>query len=201
MATITFVIVSTKLSAARGLGAPCIANSMRYATRLKTFSNGSPTSLRASSPSESVPLPGAGRGQGLGCLPDRSAKLPIVRHQPVTAQKLGLAKHLRHEMTAAERTLWAALRRNALEGLHFRRQQVIGGYIADFYCDAARLAVEIDSPAHALRAQRDARRDRELNRTGVCVIRFLNEIVFGDLDLVLNTIARCAARRIARRAT
>src|SRR5258707_1243130 len=52
------------------------------------------------------------------------------------------------KMTPAERRLWKALRRNALDGLHFRRQQVIEGYIADFYCDAAKLAIELDGAVH-----------------------------------------------------
>ena len=47
-------------------------------------------------------------------------------------------------MTVEERALGNELRQNRLNGIHFRRQQVIAGFIADFYCDAARIAVELD---------------------------------------------------------
>ena len=72
----------------------------------------------------------------------------IIRGQNVRADKLSIAKRLRREMTPAERALWRALRRNALDGLHFRRQQVIEGFIVDFYCDAVKLAIEIDGKPH-----------------------------------------------------
>src|SRR5271163_300175 len=68
----------------------------------------------------------------------------ITGSQPVAASKLELARKFRREMTSQERTLWESLRRNQLEGLHFRRQQVIGGFVADFYCASGRLAIEID---------------------------------------------------------
>ena len=72
----------------------------------------------------------------------------IVRGQNVQPEKLSLAKQLRHKMTPAERALWMALRRNGLDGFHFRRQQVIDGFIVDFYCDAAKLAIELDGTVH-----------------------------------------------------
>jgi very-short-patch-repair endonuclease len=51
-------------------------------------------------------------------------------------------------MTAEERLLWEALRRNTIDGLHFRRQQVIAGFIVDFYCHSAALAIEVDGAFH-----------------------------------------------------
>jgi very-short-patch-repair endonuclease len=59
-----------------------------------------------------------------------------------------MARALRKEMTPAEQTLWSELRGNQLHGAKFRRQQVIAGYIADFYCHAARLVIELDGPVH-----------------------------------------------------
>ena len=47
-------------------------------------------------------------------------------------------------MTPEEKILWGCLRGNKLNGLHFRRQQVIAGYIVDFYCHSVRLVIEID---------------------------------------------------------
>jgi very-short-patch-repair endonuclease len=73
-----------------------------------------------------------------------SSSRKITSGQSVHSDKLAFAKRLRREMTPAERRLWKALRGNALDGFHFRRQQVIEGYVADFYCDAAKLAIELD---------------------------------------------------------
>ena len=90
------------------------------------------------------------RGKGLGVRFFTTMKRisEITRLQSIESEKLSFAKRLRQEMTAPERRLWKALRRNAIDGFHFRRQQVIGGYIVDFYCDAAKLAIELDGGAH-----------------------------------------------------
>ena len=98
----------------------------------------------------------------------------IVRGQNVQAEKLSLAKHLRHEMTPAERALWSALRRNGLDGFHFRRQQVIEGFIVDFYCDAAKLAIELDGSVHE-QWKYDQSRDKSISLRGVRILRFSNE--------------------------
>ncbi|MGQ9879348.1 MAG: endonuclease domain-containing protein [Armatimonadota bacterium] len=70
-------------------------------------------------------------------------------------------------MTPAERRLWEYLRANWLNGYHFQRQQVIGGFVVDFYCHALRLAVEVDGEVHE--ASYDADRDRLLAEYGVNV--------------------------------
>ena len=67
----------------------------------------------------------------------------VVRGQPVAPAKVEMAKHLRREMTPDERLFWNEVRNNRCGGLHFRRQQVILGFIVDFYCDAARPAIEL----------------------------------------------------------
>jgi len=58
------------------------------------------------------------------------------------------ARSLRRRMTPPEARLGVALRGKALEGWRFRRQHPIGPYVLDFYCDRARLAVEVDGQAH-----------------------------------------------------
>jgi very-short-patch-repair endonuclease len=72
----------------------------------------------------------------------------IVRGQAVSEGMRDRARQLRRAMTPAEERLWAELRNNRLDGFHFRRQQVIDGYITDFYCHAAALAVETDGSVH-----------------------------------------------------
>jgi very-short-patch-repair endonuclease len=91
-------------------------------------------------------------------------------------------------MTPEEKTLWGALRKDALR-LHFRRQQVIAGYIVDFYCASAKLAVEIDGGSHLDGAEHDALRDRVLAEMGIRTLRISNQAVHEDLKGVLLRIA------------
>ncbi len=53
----------------------------------------------------------------------------IITGQEVSREKQGRARELRREMTPAERRLWNRLRANRLAGWHFRRQQIIDGFI------------------------------------------------------------------------
>ncbi len=92
-------------------------------------------------------------------------------------------------MTESEAALWKALRGNKINGLHFRRQQIVGKYIVDFYCESARLAIELDGLSHVLRSNLDARRDAALSDLGVRVLRIPNHIIHDDLDLVARWIA------------
>ena len=90
-------------------------------------------------------------------------------------------------MTTAERILWAMLRRNALDGFHFRRQQVIEGFIVDFYCDAAKLAIELDGRVHEEQWRYDESRDAVIRRSGVRVIRISNEALH-DVEAVIECL-------------
>lgn len=82
-----------------------------------------------------------------------------------------------------------ALRRKEL-GLRFRRQHPIGPYVLDFYCDAARLAVEVDGAAHAVadNPARDLRRDAWLAAQGIRTLRIPAAEVRDNLDGVLRMI-------------
>jgi very-short-patch-repair endonuclease len=113
----------------------------------------------------------------------------IVRGQTVASERLSLAKKLRHEMTPAERALWSALRRNGLDGFHFRRQQVMEGFIVDFYCDAAKLAIELDGTVHEEQWQYDQSRDKCISRRGVRILRFSNEAM-RDSEAVIESIRK-----------
>ena len=62
----------------------------------------------------------------------------IVTEQQVTKAKLERAKELRREMTPAEKILWEELRAKKL-GVRFRRQQIIQGFIVDFYCHPVKI--------------------------------------------------------------
>lgn len=69
----------------------------------------------------------------------------------------------------------------------------IGGFVVDFPCPRAALAIEMDGIEHD--AGRDARRDSSLRAVGIDVIRFPNEEVFRDYGAVLDTILRELERR------
>ena len=121
----------------------------------------------------------------------------IVRGQRVEEGKILRAKELRREMTPAEKVLWTSFRGNRLDGFHFRRQQVIDGFIADFYCHAAALVVEVDGPIHDAQPEYDADRDRVFAARGLLVLRFRNDQVFADPTTVLSAIAETCRKRIS----
>lgn len=91
-------------------------------------------------------------------------------------------------MTDAERVVWECLRGGRLAGLRFRRQQILDGFIADYYCHAARLVVEIDGSSHDGREEYDAERDATLSAKGLRVVRFTNDDVRMRLSDVLARI-------------
>jgi len=104
------------------------------------------------------------------------------------------ARDLRGRSTLAEQTLWKAVRGRRLAGLKFRRQHPVGGYVADFYCDAARMIVELDGGVHDDPEQvlRDGQRRCSLEASGFFVIRFRNEVGLTRLTEVLEEIERRA---------
>ncbi len=126
-------------------------------------------------------------------MPARS-KIPITRRQPVAAEKVTFAKSLRRNMTPEERLLWNRLRRSAVDGIHFHRQQVIGGFIVDFYCAAANLAIELDGPVHDGQIVRDRERDQALARMGIGTLRIRNEELAEDFEGVVSKIAAACRR-------
>jgi very-short-patch-repair endonuclease len=91
-------------------------------------------------------------------------------------------------MTAPEVMLWARLRHRSPQNPVFRRQYPIGPYILDFFCPAAKLAVEIDGHGHGDDAQRahDARRDRWLGNRGLHVHRITASSVYEHVDEVAD---------------
>ncbi|MGH1395437.1 MAG: endonuclease domain-containing protein [Trichormus sp.] len=112
----------------------------------------------------------------------------IVIGQKINPNKMQCAKELRHQMTPAETILWEHLRGNRLHGLHFRRQQIIDGFIADFYCHAARLVIEVDGKIHEQQAEYDAERDKVLLGRGLRLLRIKNEEVLQEIDRFLTLI-------------
>jgi very-short-patch-repair endonuclease len=125
----------------------------------------------------------------------------IVRAQRIRSEKVEAAHDLRRRMTREERLLWTCLRGNRLEGLHFRRQQVIDGLIVDFYCDAAQLVVEVDGRIHEAQVEYDRERDHALGLRGLRVLHVPDERVEHELPTLLVEIAAECKRRMSERRT
>lgn len=98
------------------------------------------------------------------------------------------ARRLRREATDAERRLWRKLR-EALPWAKFRRQSLIGPYIADFLSFGHGLIVEVDGSQHAAQQVSDARRTAYLEGQGYRVLRFWNNEVLQNSEGVLRVIA------------
>ena len=107
-----------------------------------------------------------------------------------TAAKLELARQMRREQTEAERVLWRAMRGRTLGGFKFRRQHVVAGFLADFYCPAARLAIEVDGEVHNSHQDYDQGRDAVFRSLGIRTMRFTNDDVLRFLPQVRDAIRR-----------
>jgi very-short-patch-repair endonuclease len=114
----------------------------------------------------------------------------LSRYATVEGNKKAFARDMRKNPTEAEAALWNELRGSRLLGWKFRRQQVMYGYIADFYCEQANLCVELDGDVHQglEQAAWDALRDAVVNVKGIRVVRFSNREVLGHMPAVLEKI-------------
>jgi very-short-patch-repair endonuclease len=135
----------------------------------------------------SLPVSG---GQGWGF--ELESTHVSQKHHPgqkITKEKLNRARELRRDMTSAEKILWQELRGNKL-GVHFRRQQVIAGFIVDFYCHKAGSVIELDGEIHGgnIQKESDAMRDKALSELELQIVRFRNEEVLIDLSKVIRQI-------------
>ena len=108
------------------------------------------------------------------------------------------AQELRRNMTKEERKLWYEYLRNY--PMQFRRQVTFGSYILDFYCAAARLAIELDGSQHYDPAglECDLQRTAFLNSIGIEVLRFSNADVMQNLRGVCQMIDMTVKRRLAQ---
>ncbi|HEX8111358.1 MAG TPA: DUF559 domain-containing protein [Kofleriaceae bacterium] len=105
---------------------------------------------------------------------------------------------LRKSMTEPEVMLWSRLKTRGTDKPIFRRQYVYESMVLDFYCPAARLAIEVDGSTHWDEAKRakDAARDRWLASRGVAVLRVGAGHVYGDLGGVADIVIQRADERI-----
>jgi len=105
------------------------------------------------------------------------------------------ARRLRRKLSAPEAKLWVRLRERMPGKPVFRRQHAIGPYVLDFYCPAARLAIELDGISHDLgeRPERDMQRDAWLKSRGITVVRIAVSELPRKIDDAADAIVRMAA--------
>jgi len=99
------------------------------------------------------------------------------------------ARELRKNPTDAEGKLWIHLQRRQIGGHKFRRQHILGPYIVDFICLEKRLIIEVDGGHHDEQIAHDARRSHWLESRGFRVIRFWNNQVLKEIEVVQEVIA------------
>jgi cyclase len=99
------------------------------------------------------------------------------------------AKRLRNNMTDAEIILWQCLKTKPL-GYKFRRQHPIHQSIADFYCHALQLIIEVDGGIHEKEKNKsaDEERDKQFKSIGIVTLRYTNTQIFHSLETVLINI-------------
>lgn len=119
--------------------------------------------------------------------------MALGRKPPLPSVTKARAKGLRKQLTDAESRLWFHLRAGRLGSLKFRRQHPIPPYIVDFYCEAAKLVIELDGSQHS--REIDTHRTQALERTGIKVLRFLDNEALQQTESVLAEILSAARGR------
>ncbi len=131
---------------------------------------------------EAPPLQGRGLGWGL------SVEQIRWLHE--------CAHEMRRNPTEPEKRLWRNLSSSQVDDLKFRRQEVIGPYIADFMCPARSLIVEVDGDTHD--EAKDRLRDDVLAQFGFLVLRMTNYEVMSNAEGVVEAIRLAASGRSSR---
>src|SRR3989304_186348 len=104
-------------------------------------------------------------------------------------KRLGpVAKNLRNNPTDVERLLWNRLKSSQVEGVKFRRQQIIEDFIIDFGSFEKKVVIELDGGQHAETIEKDKERDGCLALNGYKVLRFWNNEVIENMEGVLEVI-------------
>ncbi len=107
------------------------------------------------------------------------------------------ARELRREMTPQERKLWYMFLRTY--PTKFYKQRIVDRFIADFYCHAAKLVIELDGSHHfeSENREHDKARTEVLEKYGLEVIRFTNH----DVDSRFTDVCRRIEEAVRKRLT
>jgi adenine-specific DNA-methyltransferase len=110
-----------------------------------------------------------------------------IRTGPATRDT---ARKLRKAMTEAEKRPWSRLRDRQIANFAFRKQVPLGPHVADFCCLKARLVIEVDGGQHAEPSAYETERTAWLEAQDYRALRFWNNEVLGNIEGVVETIAR-----------
>jgi len=145
-----------------------------------------------------VLLPSTAGGRGAGGEGVTNAGNDYIPAPPekLSDELLEFARQLRSSQTDAENLIWLCLRDRRLQGAKFRRQHPFGRYILDFYCDASKLAVELDGGQHVEKRGYDQTRDAYIESSGIKVLRFWNDEALRQTGDVLEEIYRMHLERL-----
>ncbi len=95
-----------------------------------------------------------------------------------TKEQVELAQKARKTPSVAEEIIWSIVRNRKL-GFKFKREYPIGRYRIDFYCDEAKLGLEMDGEQHD--PVQDKVRDANLASLGIYIFRIPN-VEFFQID-------------------
>ncbi len=100
------------------------------------------------------------------------------------------SRKLRNNSTLGEILLWKKLRAGSIMNYTFNRQKPLGRYIVDFFCKPLNLVIEIDGSYHFEEEQKvkDKERQQILEEMGLKFLRFSEQQVRKDMDIVLKAI-------------
>ncbi|MBI1394993.1 MAG: DUF559 domain-containing protein [Betaproteobacteria bacterium] len=98
-------------------------------------------------------------------------------------------RHINRQLrAAADRILWNHLRDCRLGGAKFRRQYLVGLYLADFICPEARLVIELESSLTSPLASHANARRAFFHAHGYQILRIRDRDVVTQTRAVLDTI-------------
>jgi methionine--tRNA ligase beta chain len=138
-----------------------------------------------------VPSPPAPQG-GISDSENSAQNFDYATADPMVYGLLKIfVKEHRSNPTEAEKALWHMLRGKKLDGYKFRREHIIGSFIADFVCLEKKLIIEVDGLIHQLPDNKisDFERTEWLNKKDFEVLRFTNEDVLFSPEKTLDIIS------------
>ncbi len=100
------------------------------------------------------------------------------------------SRNLRNDSTLSEVLLWNEIKAGKMMGYKFNRQKPLLNYIVDFYCRKLSLVIEVDGVSHTYEgvAERDSKRQNELENIGLYFLRFDDLDIKQNMSSVLRTI-------------
>ena len=98
------------------------------------------------------------------------------------------SRTLRNNSTLGEILLWNQLKAGRMLGHKFNRQKPLGNYIVDFYCKKLNLVIEVDGYSHQSKHKEDLKREKELSKMGLSVIRFTEQQCRKDMINAVRAI-------------